>query len=107
MAKLHYVPSFIGTQHGITIYFMNGQFYMRSASTLTRKKVLTDPAFAKTRAENTIHGNASKIASRIYQYVPQKNKKRELFNQIVARVKRLLKAGIQEKEIIETISNFN
>ncbi len=61
---------FNGTIGGITFYTMYGQQYVRSKSSLTRKRVKTDKAFRKTMENAGRLGKGAKIAAVIYQALP-------------------------------------
>jgi hypothetical protein len=64
-------PAFLEcTWDHLTFYKMDGRYYVRKKSRLTREKVLQDPAFAKTRFYAQRLVTASKIASSIYSDLP-------------------------------------
>lgn len=46
---------------------MDGKYYVRAKSSLTRKRGRKDPAFKKTMHNAAILANASKIASALYK----------------------------------------
>lgn len=80
-----------GTVHGICFYKMNGTYYARKKSKLTGERVKSDPVFAETMRHAKRMGNASKIASAIYrQTVPEHERSREKFREVVSMVKREL-----------------
>lgn len=82
-----------GTVGGICFYQLNGVYYARQKSSLTGERVKRDPAFAETMRQATQMGNASRIASAIYrQTVPQEERSRERFREVVSMVKRELAA---------------
>jgi hypothetical protein len=58
------------TWDDLTFYKMDGQYYVRTKSRLTREKVLKHKAFAKTRFYADRLVVASKIASSIYSDLP-------------------------------------
>ena len=58
------------TWDDLTFYKMEGKYYVRKKSRLTREKVLTHPAFARTRFYADRLVTASKIASSIYSDLP-------------------------------------
>ncbi|NII28364.1 hypothetical protein HB364_24995 [Pseudoflavitalea sp. X16] len=58
------------TWDDLTFYKMDGKYYARKKSRLTREKVLKHPRFAKTRHYATLLACASKIASSIYKDLP-------------------------------------
>jgi hypothetical protein len=58
------------TWDDLTFYKMDGKYYARKKSRLTREKVLRHPAFEKTRFYASHLACASKIASSIYKDLP-------------------------------------
>ncbi|HLP37349.1 hypothetical protein [Lacibacter sp.] len=83
----------IGTVHGICFYKMDGKYYARKKSSLSAERVKQDPAFVETMRYANQMGNASKIASTIYrQIVPQHERSRDKFREVVSMVKRELAA---------------
>ncbi|MDP4263728.1 MAG: hypothetical protein Q8941_14470, partial [Bacteroidota bacterium] len=60
-------PIFLsGTIGNVTYYRLHGKHYARLISSLTGKRVKTDPCFRNTMRNATMFGKASKIASTIY-----------------------------------------
>jgi hypothetical protein len=83
----------IGTVHGICFYKMDGKYYARKKSSLSAERVKQDSAFVETMRYANHMGNASKIASTIYrQIVPQHERSRDKFREVVSMVKRELAA---------------
>lgn len=58
------------TWDDLTFYKMDGEYYVRKKSRLTREKVLTHKAFERTRLYANMLALASKIASSIYSDLP-------------------------------------
>jgi hypothetical protein len=58
------------TWDDLTFYKMDGAYYVRKKSRLTREKVLTHKAFERTRHYANMLALASKIASSIYSDLP-------------------------------------
>jgi hypothetical protein len=100
VAKLNYIPSFVGTRDGVCIYFMRGNFYMRSASSLTRRRVKTEKIFKKTREEATILGRASRLASVVYKAYEGKHKHYTLFRQLTGKAKAMINHGMSDEDIV-------
>lgn len=95
MAKQIGLLQIIGTVDGICFYKMDGIYYARTKSSLSGERVKTDPAFAETMRHANQMGNASKIASAIYrQIVPQHDRSRDKFREVVSMVKRVLAADV-------------
>lgn len=93
MARLTSTPSFIGTFGPITIYFMFGKYYMRSCSSLTGKRVKTDPAFYKTMQHAALLAKASPIALKVYALLPVQYKKNKVRGKITGEVMTWLRYG--------------
>ena len=83
---------------------MFGRYYIRSRSSLTGKRVKTDPAFYNTMKYADRMATASPIASKVYAWVPLQHKSRELFNKINGEVMAWLKYGWKEEDIIEYLT---
>ncbi|MEJ8844729.1 hypothetical protein WG954_20210 [Lacibacter sp. H375] len=93
MAKQIGVFRITGTIDRICFYCMDGVYYAREKSSLSAERVKHDPAFAETMRHANQMGNASKIASAIYrQIVPQHERSRDKFREVVSMVKRELAA---------------
>lgn len=72
---------------------------MRQKSSLTRKRVKTDPLFAQTMLYANLLGRASKIASVFYKTLPTERKKKGLYKKLTGMVMQLLKENKQVDEI--------
>jgi hypothetical protein len=90
-----------GTVFGICFYRMNGVYYARQKSSLSRKRVKKDPAFAATMRYAGLLGEAAKIASERYKLtVPKEERSRKKFREMVGLVMRELveDEGITDKK---------
>ena len=68
-------PHFItGTYHNLCFYEMQGRYFVRMKSSLSRKRVKTDPKFAVTMAYAGLLGKASKSPQHFTAHYP-KNKR--------------------------------
>ena len=70
MAKVYAPFPMTRTIGDLTFYMMDGVNYVRTKSSLTRKRVLKSPNFKKTRFYAGLMAQASKIGSVIYQALP-------------------------------------
>ncbi len=93
MARLHQPPPFYGTRNGICTYKMYGNDYMRTASSLTGKRVKEDPVFKSTMAWAQRLAAASKLASAVYAMLPNYRRKFRLYRKLTGKSMQLLKAG--------------
>ena len=98
MAKL-YGFNIDGEIEGVCVYRMNGQVYMRSKSSLTRKRVLKSKAFEKTRKYARDLGKAAHLGSEIYRQLPADKRKRSLYQALTGEAASLLFKGIEEHEV--------
>ena len=97
MAKQIGLLQIMGTVHGICFYKMDGKYYARTKSSLSGERVKSDPVFAETMRYAERMEIASKIASAIYrQTVPEHERSREKFREVVSMVKRGLAAPARQ-----------
>jgi len=99
MSKQRGPVYFTGTVDGICYYRMNGKYYARRKSTLSRKRVRRDPAFARTRRNAALLGQASRIAAGVYRLLPRVQKKLDLYRAMTGQAMELLKKGVDEAEV--------
>jgi hypothetical protein len=90
-----------GTFDNITYYVMGNKGYVRSKSSLTRKKVLKSKSFEKTRQCAAKMGRAAKIGSGIYRLMPGDIRHRWLYRAITGEAASMLYEGKEEQEIID------
>jgi hypothetical protein len=81
------------TWDSLTFYKMEGRYYARKKSSLTREKVLTHPAFIKTRIEADLLATASKIASSIYSDLPVNWRQFWMFRSFTGEAQTMMKQG--------------
>ena len=93
-------PFFItGTIEQVCFYKLDSCYYARSKSSLSRKRVLRDPAFKETRCYAELLGKASILASALFKSWPEEKKCNGLFRKQVGEVIRLLKEDKTADEI--------
>jgi hypothetical protein len=92
-----------GTLDDLTFYKMDGVYYVRMKSSLTRKKVLKSPRFALTRMHAGQLGEASRIASVIYKGIPREERNIRLFRSIVGKAKVMLGKGKEKEVVLESL----
>lgn len=90
---------YTGTIGNATYYVMNDIGYVRSKSSLTGKRVKKSPAFKKTMDFARKLGEASTLASALYQTVPANQKSIRLFRLITGMVISGFKKGNTEEEV--------
>jgi hypothetical protein len=84
-----------GTYNGICYYKMNGQYYCRRKSTLSRKRVKRSPAFKLTMKYAGLLGQASQVAAEVYRSLPRAQRKHALYRALTGQAMQLLKAGME------------
>ena len=92
-----------GTLGDVTYYKMDGIYYARMKSSLSRKKVLTSPRFERTRQHANQLAEASRIASSVYKQIPKEQRNIKLFRAIVGEAKMLLATGSDKEVVLEVL----
>jgi hypothetical protein len=100
MARFDHIPAFTGTIGPICIYQMHGKYFLRTASSLTGKRVKKDPAFRKTMMYAALLGKASRIGSAVYASIPPERKQHSLYRKLTGEAMTWLKYEWKEEEII-------
>ena len=103
------VINWVGTMHSrnLTFYKMNGQYFVRSKSSLTRKRVKRDACFKKTREFAVKLGRASSIASLVYKQLPEGWRLHSLYRKLTGIGFQLLKvAAHTDDEIIQHLRQY-
>ena len=85
-----------GTINELVFYKMYGEYYVKMKSSLKSNRVKKDPAFKKTMAYAELLAKASKIASKLYNNLPEKEKGIKVFRKITGKVMIELKRGQSE-----------
>lgn len=93
-------PPFIGTRDNVTIYLMNGEYFIRSKSSLTGKRVKRDPAFARTMEYAGWLKKASVIASLVYRQLPENGRVYKQYRELVGKAMGLLKEGLDGDAVL-------
>lgn len=92
-----------GTIDDICFYRLDNQYYARLKSSLTGKRVKTDPRFARTREYASLLAKASSLASTIYRSLPAYTRNRELYQQLTGQAMQLLKSEGADAKVIDII----
>jgi len=96
---------FIGTVCGLTFYKFDDEYCVREESSLTRERVLKDPAFKPTMKNAGILGKASPIGSKLYRLIDKEKRKVSMYHKLTGKVMRMLKDGMHEQEIFTILEN--
>jgi hypothetical protein len=92
-----------GTLYDKTYYKMNGQHLVRKKTSLDKKRVSTDPAFANSRKASSIFAQAASIASFVYRQLPTKKRKHGLIGTLTGKANKMLHEGVKEDDIISVL----
>jgi len=82
-----------GTIGGITFYKMNNIYYARKKTSLDKARVLSDPAFDRSRKSSALFGQASNIAKQLYRRLSPKQKGHRVIGTLTAKANKILHAG--------------
>ena len=93
-------------KQNLQFYKMDGKYYVRKKSSLSRRRVLTDKAFTLTRVHSNIMAQASPIASAVYRQIPKPEKDFNYFQALVGMAQTMIKLGMNKEEIYEVLYNL-
>ena len=95
-----------GTLGNVTFYKMNGRYYLKTVSAHSRKRILSDPCFAKTRRNAASFGSAQKMASFVYRLVPSEDRDRKkVWYPLRNRAQELVRSEMKQEEVVEILIN--
>jgi len=103
------IINWVGTMHSrnLTFYKMKGEYFVRSKSSLTRKRVKRDACFKKTREFAAKLGRASSIASSVYKQLPEGWRLHSLYRKLTGVGFQLLKeADHTDNEVINRLWQY-
>ncbi|SRR5258706_11779998 len=92
-----------GTTDNVTFYKWRDEYYVRAKSSLTGKRVKTDPRFRPTMVNASILAEASRIASAIYRLIKDEKKNITHYRQMTGRAMCGLKQRMEKEEIVEIL----
>jgi len=87
----------------ITCYRMYGQFFMRSKSSLTGKRVKKDKCFLRTMHNASVMGLAAKYVTPIYNNLSEDWRCQDLQRKLVGIAVKLLHQGKTKKEVVQAV----
>ncbi|MFT3825869.1 MAG: hypothetical protein QM731_18260 [Chitinophagaceae bacterium] len=96
--------AWIGTmkRRGLTLYMLNGEYLIRTKSSLTGEKVKRAACFKNTRKSATRLSKASSLAAAVYNQLPEGWKLHSLYRTMTGIATLLIKAGKQDGAAITT-----
>jgi len=89
-----------GTIGGLCFYRLEGAYYVRRKSSLSRKRVLKDPCFARSRAAAERFGTAVKLAAQVYRRLRPEDKGHGVIGRVTAAANGLLCAGHEREAVL-------
>ncbi len=93
-----------GTKDNVNFYKFRNGYYMRKKSSLTAKRVKTDPAFRKTMENAAVFGIASRISTEVYRNLPPEKKKNRVDLAITSHAVKLLRvSGLEPEKVREVL----
>lgn len=93
-----------GTVQEVNFYKREGEYYVRTKSSLTRQRVMKSPAFRLTRKYAALLGEASKIASAVYRQITGEEKKHALYREMTGKAMRMLREGKEKEEVARVLN---
>ena len=87
----------------LVFYKMDGEYYVRTKSSLTAKRVKKDPRFRLTMVNAGLMGRASKIGSVVYKALPVEFRKFWMYRSFTGEALKMLKGGMMEEEVREKL----
>ncbi len=95
-----------GTVDGITFYKMYGEYFARLKSSLSRERVLRDPAFRGSRRSSDRLAGGSQLASRVYQALEKEKRVYGQFCEMKSMAMLALKEGMGEQEVLDLLQGY-
>jgi len=95
-----------GSIDDLTYYKMNGTYYVRQKSSLTKKKFWKSKAFERSRESCKRFSEGNKLASRIYRMIEKEKRVYSLYCFLKKRAISLLKEGKSQKEAEEVLMDY-
>lgn len=92
-----------GTVGTLCFYQREGNYYVRSKSSLCGKRVKSDPAFGATMWYAALLGKSARIASGIYKRLTAVQKLEWPYRKLTGQVMQLLRQETAENTIIELL----
>ncbi len=91
------------TMCNLTFYMMEGRNFVRKKSSLTRRKVLYSPQFARTRHNASLMAKAAKIGSIVYNALPEYWRQGWMYRSFTGEARKMLGKGVSDDEIKQVL----
>ena len=106
MAKQAGLIKVQGSIAGICFYKLDGNYYARTKSSLTSKRVKTSKAFKETMRYAGLFAKASVTGSVIYRMLPENKRNRQVYQQLTGKAMKMLKDGMSEKQVLNKLKTY-
>lgn len=103
MAKQTGPIKITGTIDNTCFYKLEGEYYARQKSSLSRRRVKTSTAFKETMRYAGLLAKASVIASKVYSVLPPEKKNRKVYQQLTGKAMRMLKDSVDEGKVLRLL----
>ena len=87
----------------LVFYKMGNEYYVRTKSSLTSKRVKKDPKFRRSMMSAGRLASASKIGSAVYKALPANFKQFFMYRAFTGEAIKMLKEGMCEEEILQKL----
>jgi hypothetical protein len=87
------------TMCNLTFYIREGRNFVRKKSSLTRRKVLYSPQFARTRHNAGLMAKASAIGSNVYNALPEYWRQGWMYRSFTGEAYKMLRKRVRDNEI--------
>lgn len=104
MAKQCGLLQITGTIGNLCFYKMGDEYYVRLKSSLSGKRVKTEPAFRRTMVYAGMLARASKIASALYRSLPEESREHALYRKMTGAAMQLIKTGLEDDRVAEYLA---
>lgn len=104
MAKQQGIFKFTGTIQNVTGYEMNGRFYIKAKSEISRRKMRYDPCFANTRRAQRYFSSAQKLAKEVYtRHMKREDRYLENWYRLRNRAQELLRTDMPREAALKIL----
>ena len=92
-----------GTLDNLTFYRDGDQYLIRKKTSLTKKRVMKDPAFERSRQAMAEFGLVSKFCARLYRQLPKNKRGKGIQQKMTGRARTLFLEGNDEEKVREVL----
>ena len=103
MARQTGIIKITGTVGHICFYQLNGEYYVRTKSSLTRQRFFSDHAFERSRRSAERFALANRLASVAYTSLAKEKRIYSLYRLLQKKAVELLKEGLNRKDVAKLL----